>query len=100
MCRNWSFLVGVLMFDSNDMSMKDVRLGVGEGVRLDGEGMDIWGGDWDLGPRVSSVASVSPLVTISLTLSVAAVESGMMVIVVESMSATSTIGRGTMLTTC
>ena len=88
------------MLDSNDMSMKEERLGVGEGVRLEGEGIDIWGGDCGLSPMDPSGAMLSPLlVPISETLSVA-VESGMMVMVVESMSATSTMGRGMMLTTC
>ena len=90
------------MLDSNDMSMKEERLGVGEGVRLEGEGMDIWGGDCGLSPMDPSGAMLSPLLDpISETLSVA-VESGMMVmvVVVESMSATSTMGRGMMLTTC
>ena len=47
MARNWSDLVGVLwqLLESKDMSMKAEKLGVGDGDRLDGDGIDIWGGD-------------------------------------------------------
>ena len=85
------------MLDSKDMSMKEERLGVGDGVRLEGDGMDIWGGDCDLTPMLSPLVVAILSVTLS---ALEAVESGMMVMVVESMSATSTMGRGRMLTTC
>ena len=42
MFRNWSDLVGVLWpQESKDMSMKEEKLGVGDGDLRDGDGIDI-----------------------------------------------------------